>query len=288
MTSSTSPSPSSDPKVAIVTGSSTGIGYETSLILARNGFLTYATMRNLNKSEDMKLTVAKENLPIQIKQLDVTEDLSVKNAIQEISSETGRIYVLVNNAGYGLHGDFEDLAMDEVKAQYETNVYGLMRTTQAVLPIMRKQKSGTIVNISSGAGRFGFPGGSAYVSTKFAVEGLSESMSYELEQFGIKVVIVEPGVIRTNFMDGLVIAKKSQDPNSPYSQIMQKIATGFEEMMKNASSPDLVAKVVLNAIRDKNPSLRYLAGNDVEAWLGGNRKIADEELYKMMKQNLMT
>ena len=288
MISSTSPSSSSDQKVAIVTGSSTGIGYETSLILARNGFLTYATMRNLNKSEDMKLTVAKENLPIQIKQLDVTEDLSVKNAIQEISSETGRIDVIVNNAGYGLNGAFEDLAMDEVKAQYETNVYGLMRTTQAVLPIMRKQKSGTIVNISSGAGRFGFPGGSAYVSTKFAVEGLSESMSYELEPFGIKVVIVEPGVIRTNFMDGLVVAKKSQDPNSPYSQIMQKIATGFEEMMKNASSPDLVAKVVLNAIRDKNPSLRYLAGNDVEAWLGGNRKIADEELYKMMKQNLMT
>ena len=288
MISSTSPSSSSDQKVAIVTGSSTGIGYETSLILARNGFLTYATMRNLNKSEDMKLSVAKENLPIQIKQLDVTEDLSVKNAIQEISSETGRIDVLVNNAGYGLNGAFEDLAMDEVKAQYETNVFGLMRTTQGVLPIMRKQKSGTIVNISSGAGRFGFPGGSAYVSTKFAVEGLSESMSYELEPFGIKVVIVEPGVIRTNFMDGLVIAKKSQDPNSPYSQIMQKIATGFEEMMKNASSPDLVAKVVLNAIRDKNPSLRYLAGNDVEAWLGGNRKIADEELYKIMKQNLMT
>jgi NAD(P)-dependent dehydrogenase (short-subunit alcohol dehydrogenase family) len=286
LTSSTSPSSSSDQKVAIVTGSSTGIGYETSLILARNGFLTYATMRNLNKSEDMKLTVAKENLPIQIKQLDVTEDLSVENAIQEISSETGRIDVLVNNAGYGLRGAFEDLAMDEVKAQYETNVYGLMRTTQAVLPIMRKQKSGTIVNISSGAGRFGLPGGSAYVSTKFAVEGLSESMSYELEPFGIKVVIVEPGVIRTNFFDGLVIAKKSQDPNSPYSQIMQKIATGFEEMMKNASSPDLVAKVVLNAIRDKNSSLRYLAGNDVEAWLGGNRKIADEELYKMMKQDL--
>lgn len=288
MTSSNSPSSSSDQKVAIVTGSSTGIGYETSLILARNGFLTYATMRNLNKSEDMKLTVAKENLPIKIKQLDVTDDVSVTNAIQAISTEVGRIDILVNNAGYGLNGAFEDLAMDEIKAQYETNVFGLIRTTQAVLQIMRRQKSGTIINISSGAGRFGLPGGSAYVSTKFAVEGLSESMSYELEPFGIKVVIVEPGVIRTNFMDGLVIAKKSQDPNSPYSQIMQKIATGFEEMMKNASSPDLVAKVVLNAIRDKNPSLRYLAGNDVEAWLGGNRKIADEELYKMMKQNLMT
>jgi NAD(P)-dependent dehydrogenase (short-subunit alcohol dehydrogenase family) len=274
--------------VAVVTGSSTGIGYETSLILARNGFLTYATMRNLNKGENMKSVVTKENLPIQIKQLDVTDDESVTNAIQTISSEAGQIDVLVNNAGYGLNGAFEDLAMDEIKAQYETNVFGLIRTTQAVLPIMRRQKSGTIVNISSGAGRFGFPSGSAYVSTKFAVEGLSESMSYELESFGIRVVIVEPGVIRTNFNEGLVVAKKSKDPNSPYSQIMQKTIAGFEEMMKNASSPELVAEVVLNAIRDKNPSLRYLAGSDVETWLGGKRKMADEELYKMMKQNLMT
>ena len=111
--------------------------------------------------------------------------MSVTNAIQAISSEAGRIDVLVNNAGYGLNGAFEDLAIDEIKAQYETNVFGLIRTTQAVLPIMRRQKSGTIVNISSGAGRFGFPSSSAYVSTKFAVEGLSESMSYELEPFGL-------------------------------------------------------------------------------------------------------
>src|ERR671914_202595 len=273
--------------VAVVTGSTGGIGYETSLILARNGFLTYATMRNLNKSENIKLVATKENLPIQIKQLDVTDDVSVTNAIQAISSEAGRINVLVNNAGYGLNGAFEDLAMDEIKAQYETNVFGLIRTTQAVLPIMRRQKSGTIVNISSGVGRFGFPTGSAYISTKFAVEGLSESMSYELEPFGINVVIVEPGVIRSNFGDGSIVAKKSRDPNSPYSQMMQRSAAGFEKMIKNASSPDVVAKVVLDAIRDENPSLRYLAGSDVESWLGGKRKEADEEFYKMMKQNLM-
>jgi NAD(P)-dependent dehydrogenase (short-subunit alcohol dehydrogenase family) len=273
-------------KVAVVTGSSTGIGYETSLTLARNGFLTYATMRNLNKSENMKMVATKENLPIRIKQLDVTDDISVTNAVQAISSEAGRIDVLVNNAGYGLNGAFEDLAMDEIKAQYETNVFGLIRMTQAVLPIMRRQKSGAIVNISSGAGRFGFPSGSAYVSTKFAVEGLSESMSYELEPFGIKVAIVEPGVIRTNFADGLVVAKKSKDPSSPYSQLMQKAANGFEKMMKNASSPDLVANVVLKAIRNEKPNLRYLAGNDVEEWLG-KRNMADEDSYKMMKQNLM-
>jgi NAD(P)-dependent dehydrogenase (short-subunit alcohol dehydrogenase family) len=255
-------------RIAIVTGSSSGIGYEISLTLARNGLLTYATMRNLNKAENIKSVATKENLPIRVKQLDVTDDTSVKNAIQAISSETGRIDVLVNNAGYGLNGALEDLAMDEIKTQYETNVFGLIRTTQAVLPIMRKQKTGIIVNISSGAGRFGFPGGSAYVSTKFAVEGLSESMSYELEPFGIRVVIVEPGVIRTNFGNGLIVARKSQDPNSPYSQIMQKMVSSFEEMMKNASSPNLVAQVVLNAVRDENPNLRYLAGNDVEQWLG--------------------
>jgi NAD(P)-dependent dehydrogenase (short-subunit alcohol dehydrogenase family) len=175
--------------------------------------------------------------------------------------------------------------MDEIKAQYETNFFGLIRVTQAVLPTMRRQKSGTIVNISSGAGRFGFPSGSAYASTKFAVEGLSESISYELEPFGIKVAIVEPGVIRTNFGNGLVVARKSQDPNSPYSQMMQKMVSSFEEMTKNASSPDLVANVVLNAIKDENPNLRYLAGNDVEQWLGAKRNMSDEEFYKMMNQN---
>jgi NAD(P)-dependent dehydrogenase (short-subunit alcohol dehydrogenase family) len=277
---------STSQKVAIVTGSSTGIGYETSLALARDGFLTYATMRNVNKAENIKSIATKESLPLHVKQLDITDDISVKNAVQAISSETGgRIDALVNNAGYGLNGAFEDLSMDEIKAQYETNFFGLIRVTQAVLPTMRRQKSGTIVNISSGAGRFGFPSGSAYVSTKFAIEGLSESMSYELEPFGIKVVIVEPGVIRTNFGNGLVVAKKSQDPNSPYSMMMKKIANAFEQMTKNASSPDLVANVVLNAVKDENPNLRYLAGNDVEQWLGAKKNMSDEEFYKMMNQN---
>lgn len=278
---------SSNRKVAVVTGSSSGIGYEISLMLARNGFLTYATMRNLNKSENIQSVASKENLPIRINQLDVTDDISVKDAVKAILSETGRIDVLVNNAGYVLNGAFEDLAIDEIKTQYDTNVFGLIRTTQTVLPIMRRQNSGIIVNISSGAGRFGYPGQSAYISTKFAVEGLSESMSYELEPFGIKVVVVEPGVIRTNIVNGMVVAKKSQDPNSPYLQIIQKMATVLENMMENGSPPDLVAKVVLNAVTNENPTLRYLAGKDVEAWLDSKRNMSDEEFYKMMKQNLM-
>src|SRR5918995_1376180 len=144
--------------VAVVTGSSSGIGFEIALMLARNGFQTYATMRNLAKSENIKSIASKENLPIYIEQLDVTDNKSVTNAIQAIVSKTNSIDVLVNNAGYALTGAFEDLAIEEIKAQYETNLFGLIRTTQAVLPITRKQKSGMIVNISSGAGLFGYPG----------------------------------------------------------------------------------------------------------------------------------
>jgi NAD(P)-dependent dehydrogenase (short-subunit alcohol dehydrogenase family) len=272
-------------RVAVVTGSSSGIGFEIALILARNGFQTYATMRNIAKSENIKSIATKENLPIHIEQLDVIDNKSVTNAIQAIVSKANSVDVLVNNAGYALTGAFEDLAIEEIKAQYETNLFGLIRTTQAVLPIMRKQKSGTIINISSGVGRFGYPTGSAYVSTKFAVEGLSESIAYELEPFGIKVILVEPGVIKTNIANGMVIAKKSQNPNSPYSQIMQKMSTSFEHMLENASSPDVVATVVLKAVTTENPSLRYLAGKDVEMWVEAKRNMSDDEFYKMMKQS---
>jgi NAD(P)-dependent dehydrogenase (short-subunit alcohol dehydrogenase family) len=277
----------SNQRVAVVTGSSSGNGYETSLILARNGLLTYATMRNLIKGEKLKSVAEKEKLPLKIVMLDVTDDVSVKNAIQSITTESNRIDVLVNNAGYAVVGAFEDLAMEEIKAQYETNLFGVIRVTQAVLPIMRKQKSGIIVNISSGAGRFGLPGSSAYVSTKFAIEGMSESMAYELEPFGIKVVLVEPGVIRTNFFNSTLTAKKSQNPNSPYSQLLQSVVTNFERLMDDGSSPDVVAKVVLRAITSENPNLRYLAGNDVETWMQSKRSMSDEEFHKMMKQNMM-
>src|SRR3989475_6968164 len=193
-----------DQKVAIVTGSSSGIGYETALVLARNGFRTYATMRNLEKAKAISDISKSEKLALHTIKLDVTDEKSVNEAIKTIKSDAGRIDVLVNNAGYGLTGSLEDLSMSEIKAQYETNVFGLIRVTQAVLPIIREQKSGIIVNISSGNGRIGVPTASAYVSTKFAVEGLSESMSYELEPFGIKVVLVEPWIIRTNVFNAMV------------------------------------------------------------------------------------
>jgi NAD(P)-dependent dehydrogenase (short-subunit alcohol dehydrogenase family) len=279
---------SSNQRVAVVTGSSSGIGYETSLTLARNGFLTYATMRNLDKSGNIKSVVYKEKLPLKIIQLDVTDGGSVRNAMQSIIAESSRIDVLVNNAGYPLNGAFEDLAMDEIKAQYETNLFGVIRATQAALPLMRKQKSGIIVNISSGGVTLGgIPGGSAYVSTKFAVEGLSKSMAYELEPFGIKVVLVEPGVIRSDFIKNVVAAKKSQDPNSPYAQFMQNVAASLQHMLEGGSSADVVAKVVLKAVTSENPSPKYLAGKDIEAWMEAKTSMSDEELHNMVKQNMM-
>ena len=276
---------STNQKVAIVTGSSSGIGMDTAVTLARNGFLTYATVRNMEKSSIIKTAAEKEKLPIKVVHLDVTDDQSVNNAIRTIDSEDGRIDVLVNNAGYGLVGAFEDLSIDEIKNQYETNVFGLMRVTQAVLPIMRRQKSGIIVNVSSGAGLFGYPGGSAYVSTKFAVEGLSESISYELGPFGIKVVLIEPGFIKTNFANAMLIAKKAQNLNSPYSKMMQRMQTNSGEMAKNASPVDVVSKAILEAVTNKSLNLRYLAGKDVETWAASKKTMSDAEFQNMM-QNL--
>lgn len=274
----------SEGMVAVVTGSSGGIGYEIVLALARNGFTTFATIRNLGKAGQIESVASKQKLPIHVVQLDVTDDASVQNAIQEVMEKAGRIDVVVNNAAYGLTGAFEDLSIEEIKTEYETNFYGVIRVTQAILPIMRKQGSGRIVNISSGAGRFGYPGGSAYVSTKFALEGLSESMAYELEPFGIKVVLVEPGVIKTNFGSSMILAKRAQNPSSPYSQMMQRIGASFEQLQKNASDPDLVANIVLQAATSQNPELRYLAGKDVEAWVESKRKLSDAEFINSMKQ----
>ena len=164
-------------KVALVTGSSSGIGFETSLALARNGYHTFATMRNLGKDEKIKQIIEKEDLSIEILELNVDSEESVNRAIKTVSEKKGRIDVLVNNAGYGMWGTVEDVSIDEFKEQFETNFFSIIRLIQKVAPIMRKQSSGNIVNISSVAGRIGFPVSPAYISSKFALEGLS-AVSY--------------------------------------------------------------------------------------------------------------
>ena len=275
----------SNAKVAVVTGSSSGIGLATALELARKGYFTYATVRNPAKAEIIA-QVAK-GLPVAVVQLDVTDDDSVKGAIEQILKEKGRIDLLVNNAGYGLGGAFEDSSMEEIRDQYETNVFGLIRTTQAVLPAMRKQRSGIIVNISSAAGRIGYPGASVYISSKHAIEGLSESLAYELEPFGIRVILVEPGVIKTNFGAGMVFAKKAHDPSSPYAPMMQRMGGNWQYMLENGAPAELVAKVVLDAIDSKDGNLRYIAGKDVESWLQTRNDMTEAEFFKIMKQNLL-
>jgi NAD(P)-dependent dehydrogenase (short-subunit alcohol dehydrogenase family) len=272
--------------VAVVTGSSSGIGLATSIALARNGYLTYATMRNLAKRDSIQSIADKQHLSIRVVQLDVTDENSIKSAIQSILSEAGRIDLLVNNAGYVLTGAFEDIGINEIKALYETNVFGVIRVTQAVLPIMRKQGLGRIINISSGAGRIGYPGGSAYVSSKFALEGLSESMAFEVEQFGIRTVLVEPGFVRTKIGENMAISKKTQDPNSPYSQMMQMMSSNQERMLENGSDADLVASVVAEAATAKEPNLRYLVGKDVQQMMAAKKSMSDEEFQKMLKQGL--
>src|ERR671931_1512325 len=223
-------------KVAILTGSATGIGYETAILLAKNGYRTYASMRKLPKADQITKIAKSENLPLRVIQLDVTDDISVTNAIDTVINESGKVDVLVNNAGYGLIGSIEDMSIEELKAQYETNVFGVFRVTKAVRPHMRRQHGGSIINISSIAGRIGLPLYSAYVSSKFAMEGLSESMAYELEPFGIKVAIIEPGAIKTNFKREQ--AAKGSSEGSPYSSMMQSHSKVIEEMLKHHLYPE--------------------------------------------------
>jgi len=271
-----------DQKVAIVTGSSSGIGYETALLLARNGFRTYATMRNLEKAKAISDISKSEKLALHTIKLDVTDEKSVNEAIKTIKSDAGRIDVLVNNAGYGLTGSLEDLSMSEIKAQYETNVFGLIRVTQAVLPIMREQKSGIIVNISSIGGKMAIPLQSPYHGTKFAVEGLSESIAYELEPFGIKIVIIEPGAIKTNFDTGMIVAQKNQNPSSPYYKSMQKLQSSINSVFKNGTPPAKVAEVILNAITTPNPNLRYTVGEDAALLAQKRKELPDSEFQKLV------
>ena len=207
-------------KVAIVTGSSSGIGLEIAIHLATNGFKTYTTMRNLDKAQNILGKSQKNNLPIKVIRLDVTDDASVHEAIQEVIKKEGRIDLLVNNAGYALFGAAEDLGIDEVQKQFDTNFYGIIRTIKEVLPTMRNQKSGTVVNIISAIGFGGMPLMSAYAATKFAMEGYTESLKAEVAAFGINVVLVEPGVIKTHVVNASPTAKKALEPTSAYSEFM--------------------------------------------------------------------
>jgi NAD(P)-dependent dehydrogenase (short-subunit alcohol dehydrogenase family) len=274
-------------KIAVVTGSSSGIGFETSLLLAKNGFRTYATVRNPDKAKALRDISDKGELPIHVVELDVDSDKSVKDAIDRIKDESGRIDVLVNNAGYALFGALEDLSMDEIKAQFETNLFGAIRVMKAVLPIMRKKQGGTIVNVSSIGGRISFPLSSAYHGTKFALEGVSESLRYETQPFGIKVVLIEPGVIGSNFLRNAKLAQMALEPTSPYAPMVQTLQKASTRIYEQATPPEEVAKVILKAVTIDNPDLRYLVGNDAIQMIQARKGMSDQEFGVLLKQQVL-
>ncbi|MDC0171858.1 SDR family oxidoreductase [Candidatus Nitrosopelagicus sp.] len=272
-------------KVALVTGSSSGIGYETSLALAREGYFTYATMRDLKKEAVIKKIAEEENLPLKVIELDVDNDDSVQNAVKTIIEEKQRIDVLVNNAGWGIWGTAEDVSIEEFRAQFETNFFSVVRMIQKVAPIMRKQGTGNIVNISSIAGRIGFPVSTAYISSKFAIEGLSESLRYELGPFGVDVIIIEPGVIKTNFFDSMKTAKKA-DESDVYRDITIKVISGVKMMAEMGTPPKEVANVIIKSLKDEKPLPRYVVGNDAAMFLEAKKMKTDIEFENYLKKEL--
>lgn len=272
-------------KVALVTGSSSGIGFETSLALAREGYFTYATMRDIKKAKAIQDVAKKEKIPISVIPLDVDKPETVKAAIKQIVSEKKRIDVLVNNAGYGLFGCLEDITVDELKAQFETNFFSIARIIQEVAPIMREQKSGTIVNISSVAGRIGFPASPGYISSKFALEGLSESLRYEFAPFGINIIIIEPGVIKTNFFGSMKMPKNAKK-DSPYGDITSKVVAGVKMMSEMGTPPKEVADAIIKSLKEKNPLPRYAVGNDAQMFLEAKKMKTDIEFENYLKKEL--
>jgi NAD(P)-dependent dehydrogenase (short-subunit alcohol dehydrogenase family) len=272
-------------KVAVVTGTSSGIGFETALALARDGYHTYATMRNTAKSNKIKELGQKESLKISVLELDVDDEDSIKTTIKKILDEKQSIDVLVNNAGWGLWGCVEDVSIDEFKAQFDTNFFSIIRLIQEVGPAMRKQGSGKIVNISSVAGRIGFPASPAYISSKFALEGLSESLRLEMSPFGVDVIIIEPGVIKTNFLNPVKLAKKSES-DTPYRDITARVVSGVKMMAEMGTPAKEVADTIVKAIKDKKPLPRYIVGNDASMFLEAKKSKTDIEFENYLKKEL--
>ena len=271
-------------KVALVTGSSSGIGLETALSLARDGYHTFASMRNMEKAGELQHAAKKENLPIEVIELDVDKEESVISAIKKVVEDGGRLDVLVNNAGYGQFGCTEDVSVDDFRKQFETNFFSVVKIIQEVVPIMRKQNSGNIINISSVAGRMGLPGSPAYISSKFALEGLGECLRYELGQFGIKTTLIEPGVIKTNFFNSMKVAESKTDPK--YKELTDNILAGLKMMAEMGTPPSQVADVVMKAIHDDEMLPRYVVGTDAAMFMEAKKMKTDLEFEKYMSKEL--
>jgi short-subunit dehydrogenase len=263
-------------KVILVTGASAGIGKETARLLAQKGNIVYGAARRIEKMQDLK------EAGVKLLAMDVTDEAAMVNGINEILKKEKRIDVLVNNAGYGSYGALEDVPLSEARYQFEVNVFGLARLTQLVLPSMRKQHSGKIINVSSIGGKLGEPHGSWYHATKYAVEGLSDSLRMELKQFGIDVVVIEPGAIITEWGS---IAREhllKTSGNTAYKDLAQKHAALLARADSAGSKPVVVARTIVKAIESRHPKTRYATGGGAKPLLFMAKILPDRAFDKLM------
>ena len=263
-------------QVVLVTGASSGIGKETAKLLVQKGFIVYGASRRLEKMADLK------EAGIKLLQMDVTDDASMIAGVNEILRNEKRIDILVNNAGYGSFGALEDVPISEAKYQFEVNIFGLARLIQLVLPAMRQQHSGRIINVSSIGGSLGEPHGAWYHATKFAVEGLSDSLRMELKQFGIDVVIIKPGAIITEWN---TIARDNLlkiSGNSDYKVLAGKHAKMMESADKHGSLPIVVARTIVRAALAKRPKTRYATGGGAKIILFIRSLLSDKMFDRLV------
>jgi len=275
-------------KAVLITGCSTGIGRATALRLAGAGHRVFATARRTESIADLA-TAGCEVLPC-----DVTDEASMRAAVEAVEKSAGAVGVLVNNAGYGSEGPVEEVPMEEVRRQFETNVFGLARMCQLVLPGMRRQGFGRIVNLSSMGGRMTLPGGGFYHATKYAVEALSDALRFEVRGFGVDVVVVEPGAIKTEFGNTAIDKiEASSAADSPYAKfretLKQQIRGAYEGPLgRFAGEPDDVAKVIQKAITAKRPRTRYLVTAGAHLFVGARRWLGDRGFDAIMRTQFPT
>jgi NAD(P)-dependent dehydrogenase (short-subunit alcohol dehydrogenase family) len=269
-------------KVALVTGASGGIGRETARALAAAGWTVYAGSRTPEA-----LAALEPDGPRPVP-LDVTDDASMRAAVERVLAETGRLDLLVNNAGYGLYGPLEELDLDDLRRQFETNVIGLIRMCQLVLPAMRRQGRGRIVNIGSMGGVISTPMGGAYHATKFALEAVSDVLRVEVAPFGVDVVLVRPGSVRTGFMPTILASMPRTGESSPYAAHKRGFARAmaFIEQAPGVLEPAAVARVIVRAATAAHPRARYKAGASAYALVALRRLLPDRAWDALMLRAL--
>ncbi|MDQ3935224.1 MAG: oxidoreductase [Actinomycetota bacterium] len=269
-------------KAVLITGCSTGIGRATAKYLAERDQTVYATARTVEKIQDL------EEHGCRLLQLDVTDEESMKSAVAAVEEQEGAVGALVNNAGYSLSGAVESVSMEEVRRQFETNVLGLIRMCQLVLPGMRRQRFGRIVNVSSMGGKLTFPGGGIYHATKHAVEGLSDVLRFEVRGFGVDVSIIEPGLIKTEFgntaVGSLEAATTSDGPYAEFNKLVSETTAGAYEgsMSRMAAGPEAVSRAIHKAITRRRPKPRYVITMGARMMLGMRAVVPDRGWDAMM------